>query len=49
MNGPLLVSLLPPDPPVGAAIASPDPGLYAIPVLLLAGILFSLCLRPPGR
>ena len=49
MNGPLLISLLPPEP-LGEAAKSPqDQVSYAIALLLLAGILLSLLLRPPGR
>ena len=49
MNGPLLVSLLPPEPAGGAAMAPPDQVPYAIAVLLLAGFILSLWMRPPGR
>ena len=49
MNGPLLVSLLPPEPLGRAAEAAPDPVPYVIAALLLAGLLLSLWVRPPGR
>lgn len=49
MNGPLLISLLPPEQLGEAAKAAPDPVSFIIPVLLLAGILLSLRMRPPGR
>lgn len=48
MNGPLLISLLPPEQAWEAAQGSPDL-LPVIAVLLLAGILLSLLLRPPRR
>jgi len=47
MIGPLLISLLPPEP-LGEAAKSPQVS-YAVALLLLAGILLSLLLRPPGR
>ena len=49
MNGPLLISLLPPEPLGEAAKAPHDQVSYAVALLLLAGILLSLLLRPPGR
>jgi hypothetical protein len=49
MNGPLLISLLPPERIGEAAKAPPDPVPYAIAALLLAGLLLSLWMRPPGR
>lgn len=49
MNGPLLISLLPPEPLGGAAMASPDQVSYVVAILLLAGILLSLWMRPPVR
>jgi len=49
MNGPLLISLLPPDPIGEAAKAPPDQVSYVVALLLLAGILLSLWLRPPVR
>ena len=49
MNGPLLISLLPPDPIGEAAKAPPDQVSYVIAILLLAGILLSLWTRPPGH
>lgn len=49
MNGPLLTSLLPPEQVGGAAKASPDPVWYVVAFLLLAGMLLSLWMRPPGR
>jgi hypothetical protein len=50
MNGPLLVSLLPPEPLGGAAAtAPPDQFSYVVAILLLAGILLSLWMRPPVR
>ena len=49
MNGPLLISLLPPEPLGEAAKAPPDHGSFVVAVLLLAGVLLSLRMRPPGR
>ena len=49
MNGPLLVTLLPPEPPGGAAVPATDPVPYVIAAVLLAGLLLSLWVRPPGR
>jgi len=49
MNGPLLISLLPPEPFGEAAKASQDQVMSVVALLLLAGILLSLWLRPPGR
>ena len=49
MNGPLLISLLPPERIGEAARALPDQVPYVVAVLLLGGILLSLFLRPPGR
>ena len=47
MNGPLLISLLPPEQVVEAAKA--PPGSTVVAILLLEGILLSLWMRPPGR
>ncbi len=49
MNGPLLVTLLPPEPLARAAEAAPDRVPYVVAVLLLAGLLLSLRMRPPNR
>jgi len=49
MNGPLLISLLPPEPAGEAAKAPPDQVSCVIAILLLAGILLSLWTRPPGH
>jgi len=49
MNGPLLVSLLPPDLIGEAAKAPPDQFPFVVATLLLAGILLSLWMHPPGR
>ena len=49
MNGPLLISLLPPEPIGEAAKVPPDQVSYVIAILLLAGILLSLWTRPPGH
>jgi len=49
MNGPLLVSLLPPERLWEAAGAAPDQVSYVVAFLLLAGILLSLWTHPPGR
>jgi len=49
MNGPLLISLLPPEQIGEAAKAPPDQVTYVIAVLLLAGILLSRWLRPPKQ
>jgi hypothetical protein len=50
MNGPLLIHLLPPEPLGEAAKAPQDQVSYVVALLLLmAGILLSLLLRPPGR
>jgi len=48
MNGPLLISLLPPERLGEAAKAAPETVSYVIAIFLLAGILLSLWLRPPG-
>ncbi len=48
MNGPLLISLLPPEQAGEAAKGSPE-HFPVIAVLLLAGILLSLLLGPPRR
>jgi hypothetical protein len=48
MNGPLLISLLPPEQLGEAAKAPPDQVSYVVAILLLAGILLSLWMRPPG-
>jgi hypothetical protein len=49
MIGPLLITLLPPEP-IGEAVKSTqDQVSYVVALLLLAGILLSLLLRPPGR
>jgi|GEM_PF-2547782 len=46
MNGPLLISLL----PLGeTAKAPPDQVSYVVAILLLAGVLLSLWMRPPRR
>jgi hypothetical protein len=47
MNGPLLLTLLPPEPAAGALNVPPDQAPYLIAVLLLAGFLLSLRIRPP--
>jgi hypothetical protein len=47
MNGPLLISLLPPEPLGEAAKAPQDQVSYVVALFLLAGILFSLLLHPP--
>jgi len=49
MNGPLLISLLPPEPIGEAAKAPTDQVSTVVAILLLAGILLALCMRPPGR
>ena len=49
MNGPLLISLLPPERLGEIAEAPPEQVPYVVAVLLLAGILLSLWMRPPGR
>ncbi len=49
MNGPLLVSLLPPEPFGEAMKAPPDHVSTVIAILLLAGTLLSLWMRPPRR
>jgi len=49
MNGPLLISLLPPERFGEAANAPPGQVSYVVTILLLAGILLSLWMRPPGR
>lgn len=49
MNGPLLISLLPPELLGEAAKTPPDQVSSVVIIILLAGILLSLCLRPPGR
>ncbi|MBP2682461.1 MAG: hypothetical protein H6R41_105 [Deltaproteobacteria bacterium] len=49
MNGPLLVSLLPPERLWEAAGAAPDQVSYVVAFLLLAGILLSLWTHPPER
>lgn len=49
MNGPLLISLLPPEPFGEAAKAPPGQLSYVVAILLLAGILLSLWMRPPVR
>ena len=49
MNGPLLVSLLPPERLWKAAGAAPDQVSYVVAFLLLAGILLSLWTHPPER
>ena len=48
MYGPLLISLLPPEPIGEAARTAPDP-VPCISILLLAGFLLSLWMHPPGR
>ncbi len=48
MNGPLLISLIPPELAGEAAKGSPE-HVPVVAVLLLAGILLSLLLRPPRR
>jgi hypothetical protein len=49
MNGPLLISLLPPERLGEIAEAPPEQVPYVIAVLLLAGILLSLWMRPPSQ
>ena len=49
MNGPLLISLLPPEQLGEAVKAHPDQASTVVAILLLAGILLSLWMRPPGR
>ena len=49
MNGPLLVTLLPPEPLGGAAEGPPDQAPFVVAVLLLAGFLLSLWMHPPER
>ncbi len=49
MNGPLLISLLPPESLGETAKAPPDQVSYVVAILLLAGVLLSLRMRPPGR
>ncbi len=48
MNGPLLISLIPPEQAGEAGKGSPEL-LPVIAVLLLAGIFLSLLLRPPRK
>jgi hypothetical protein len=47
MNGPLLISLLPPERIGEAAKVPPDQATCVVAVFLLAGILLSLWMRPP--
>ena len=49
MNGPLLISLLPPEQPGEAAKTPPDQVPCVVAIILLAGFLLSLWMRPPGR
>jgi hypothetical protein len=49
MNGPLLISLLPPERIGEAANAPSDQVTYVVAIFLLAGILLSRWLRPPSR
>lgn len=49
MNGPLLISLLPPERLGEAAKAHPEQASTVVAILLLAGVLLSLWMRPPGR
>jgi hypothetical protein len=49
MNGPLLISLLPPEQLAEAAKTPPDQVSYLVAILLLAGILLSLWVDPPVR
>jgi len=49
MNGPLLISLLPPEQIGEATKSFPDRVPYVVAILLLAGILLSLRMRPPER
>lgn len=49
MNGPLLISLMPPELIGEAAMAPPDQVSYVVAILLLAGILLSHWMRPSGR
>ena len=48
MYGPLLINLLPPEQ-LGEAARTPSDQAPYILILLLAGILLSLWLRPPSR
>jgi len=48
MNGPLLISLLPPEQIGEVAKAPPDQVAYVVAALLLAGLLLSLWMHPPG-
>ena len=47
MNGPLLISLLSPEQIGEAANEHPNQISYVVALLLLAGILLSLWMRPP--
>ena len=49
MNGPLLVTLLPPEQFGEAMKAPPDQVSTVIAIFLLAGLLLSLWMRPPRR
>jgi hypothetical protein len=49
MNGPLLISLLPPEHLGEAAKTPPDQVSYVVAIILLAGFSLSLWMRPPGR
>jgi len=49
MNGPLLISLLPPEQIGEAAKAPPDHLSLVVAILFLAGFLLSLWKHPPGR
>jgi hypothetical protein len=46
MNGPLLISLMPPELIGDAAMAPPDRVSYVVAILLLAGILLARRMRP---
>ena len=48
MNGPLLISLLPPERIWDSATATSD-SMSFVSILLLIGFLLSLLLRHPGR
>jgi hypothetical protein len=49
MNGPLLVSLLPPERIGETVMSHPDRIPYGIAFLLLAGIVLALRMRRPER
>jgi hypothetical protein len=48
MNGPLLISLLPPEQTWDSPVANPGYTSF-VAILLLIGFLLSLFLRHPGR